>query len=1091
MRKILLSLLFLLTFLQVRSQNLDTLSLQQSLAIASEFVQKQEYEEAILIFNETINQCIIAKEWDKAIDIIADTDFGTLAFSDHSSSAIRLLIVLEKELSSHRQEVTTSSMSVFWITMVKFYTFPKPLLSLIYLDSILTHPQKDSIQKFLLMDAIFRKSVHHYLEKDYKKAIIIADEGQEYGDTEQSILARLIFIKGLCYKELRELEKAEESLVESSLIFRKLNELLALGDCYGNLGSVYSLKKDFKNELETYKKAEACLPEHNTSLPELYGGIANLYSDTRNYTKSLSFNQKAIVESKKLEKNYQRLYRLYHNIGNIYYALEDYSLAIDYYKKSIFDIEYSLGNKDLLLADDYLKLMDIYTLTNDFEKAEKYYSNTLTLLAYNEQRGNNPKETIHQRGLLYSSLGALNYKKQDSEKAIVNYLEAEKEFKKISSFTNASECLREIAKCKIAESVYEETIIYCQNAFKYLIPTFENSNLLSNPKKEQIEYPNKVLDILIIKGAALFLWSKETEDYEILNNAEQTFLLAESILNELSLGLEGVSIKSLTKNRVAVYEYLIQITLSKNDKATQNEDKLNSIWQYLESTKFQSVSANLQTFESRQYFSLPDSILEKEYHLKIDKTYYEKELFLIEEDGIRKNEVTKKLFKLNRAYDELLESYRKDYPEYYALKFRPTFVTAKEIQQEFLKTQQTLIEFFDGDSSIYAFVISKDTMGLIHIKKDFPLLSSIEGLQANILIYDSLNQTRNIRLQSDYIDSLNNYTQLLYQKIWLPIEKQFHLREKIVIIPDGKLGYIPFDMLLKKLPEDKMLFHTYDYLLNTYQISYNYSSTLWKAMKDKENKANLGELLAFAPTFNEDREVTPLQPLAHNNRRNRSRGKFNALKFNIPEVETIQNLFGGTSFIDTAATEANFLKHAKDYRIIHLSTHGIINDEVGDYSYLAFTEIKDSIENEYLYNRDLYNLKLNADMVVLSACETGIGELQRGEGIISLARGFAYAGAKSIINTLWSVNDKSTSIIMESFYRNLKKGMTKDAALREAKKSFIQDPTNETHPFYWAAFIPSGDMSAIKLNKTSWMLKLMLFGVLGLMLFSFWKIKNR
>ena len=114
---------------------------------------------------------------------------------------------------------------------------------------------------------------------------------------------------------------------------------------------------------------------------------------------------------------------------------------------------------------------------------------------------------------------------------------------------------------------------------------------------------------------------------------------------------------------------------------------------------------------------------------------------------------------------------------------------------------------------------------------------------------------------------------------------------------------------------------------------------------------------------------------------------------------------------------------------------------------------------QFLYNRDLYNLTLNAEMVVLSACETGIGELQKGEGIISLARGFSYAGAKSIITTLWSINDEKSKELMLSFYSNLKEGQTKDAALRQAKLDFIHKYSHRAHPFFWAAFIPIGDMS--------------------------------
>ena len=157
-----------------------------------------------------------------------------------------------------------------------------------------------------------------------------------------------------------------------------------------------------------------------------------------------------------------------------------------------------------------------------------------------------------------------------------------------------------------------------------------------------------------------------------------------------------------------------------------------------------------------------------------------------------------------------------------------------------------------------------------------------------------------------------------------------------------------------------------------------------------------------------------------------------------------------------------FFYDAGKYRILHLSTHGKADSRVGDFSYLAFYPQPDSLDNELLFVRDIYNLDLNADLVMLSACETAIGELKRGEGIISLARAFAYAGAKSIFTTLWRVNDQSTYELTVSFYRYLKAGLSKDAALRQAKLDYLDSHSDiEAYPFFWAALIGVGDMSKL------------------------------
>ncbi|MEZ4935714.1 MAG: CHAT domain-containing protein [Saprospiraceae bacterium] len=178
------------------------------------------------------------------------------------------------------------------------------------------------------------------------------------------------------------------------------------------------------------------------------------------------------------------------------------------------------------------------------------------------------------------------------------------------------------------------------------------------------------------------------------------------------------------------------------------------------------------------------------------------------------------------------------------------------------------------------------------------------------------------------------------------------------------------------------------------------------------------------------------------------------------EVKAASLFWNGDYYLNADATEDRFNEVAGNYRIVHLSTHGVADSRSGDYSYLAFAEQKDSLENEFLYVRDLYNIQLNADLVTLSACETAAGELQRGEGIISLARAFAYAGAKSILTTLWVADDSATRDLMKVFYQQLKNGEAKDRALQKAKQELLGNG-RFAHPFFWAGFVPVGDMQAL------------------------------
>ena len=238
----------------------------------------------------------------------------------------------------------------------------------------------------------------------------------------------------------------------------------------------------------------------------------------------------------------------------------------------------------------------------------------------------------------------------------------------------------------------------------------------------------------------------------------------------------------------------------------------------------------------------------------------------------------------------------------------------------------------------------------------------------------------------------------------------------MTVIPDGALGYLPFDALLKQQPQEARNFKDFDYLLRYHSISYCYSATLLQEMIDLRYEDTEKKLGAFAPLFPPGNGCD-----------------LSTLEFNQTEAQRIGELIEGDLYLAEAANEQTFVEAASNYEILHLATHGEANDEAGAYSYLAFTCLEDSVENELLYAKELYNLRLKAKMVVLSACQTGIGELQKGEGIISLARGFSYAGAKSVVTTLWSINDKNAEQLMTLFYRELTKGVDKDIALQQAK----------------------------------------------------------
>jgi CHAT domain-containing protein len=291
------------------------------------------------------------------------------------------------------------------------------------------------------------------------------------------------------------------------------------------------------------------------------------------------------------------------------------------------------------------------------------------------------------------------------------------------------------------------------------------------------------------------------------------------------------------------------------------------------------------------------------------------------------------------------------------------------------------------------------------------------------------------------------------------------------------LNTIPFEVFNYQLVDRASNnFAKLPYLIHRYTIHYGYSIKL--LIKNQERHQTLPpniRCLAFAPPY------TSNQPIAlADARNNQVRNGLSTLSYTPQEIEGIAQNFRGTFESSANATEALFKAQSPDYGILHLAMHGEADFDNPKFGHLIFTNVGvDALEESLLYHYEIANLDLNAQLAVLSACETGVGKYEAGEGVFSLARSFMYAGVPSIVMSLWKVNDQSTSQIMPLFYQNLSKGMEKSRALRDAKLEYLE--TAELayrHPFYWASFVALGDPQPLRLPTSLGYL----FGIISLIL---------
>ncbi len=295
--------------------------------------------------------------------------------------------------------------------------------------------------------------------------------------------------------------------------------------------------------------------------------------------------------------------------------------------------------------------------------------------------------------------------------------------------------------------------------------------------------------------------------------------------------------------------------------------------------------------------------------------------------------------------------------------------------------------------------------------------------------------------------------------------------DKIIISPDNILSYIPFETLItEEFRSPELLYREAPFALKKYRFSYIYSVTLSSETQERSRSLS-NPLVAFAPTY-EGMEINDSLFNVFPN----LRGEIRSLPFAVVEAENAVDQCGGKAFIAGNATEEAYKTEARNYKIIHLAMHTLVDDDHPAFSKMIFSAPAGSQEDGMLNTYEVYNVPVNAMMVVLSSCNTGTGKLVTGEGILSLARGFLFAGSHSVVMSMWAVEDFSSSAVIKSFYRNMRSGQTKSSALRNARLKFLRTADQErSHPYYWATLVIYGDDTPLWFNRIKLYSALLLF----------------
>ena len=410
------------------------------------------------------------------------------------------------------------------------------------------------------------------------------------------------------------------------------------------------------------------------------------------------------------------------------------------------------------------------------------------------------------------------------------------------------------------------------------------------------------------------------------------------------------------------------------------------------------------------------------------------------------------VFRVSRKQDKLKELLQSAYSNYYEIKYNLDSASLESVRDYLKDNQTTLVEFFWGDSAIFGLSIAGDDFAFTKIDVEPKLLDDINEFLAEIAAIPEGLEVDPHRVQK-YARVAHNLYQILLHPL---LSAKENTVDHLLVVSDGPLTGIPFEALLRtEVNNFDNGFHL-PYLLMSFPISYAYSANLYLKNSKTIFPDSSRDLLAFSYS---DQEAVNLKTGSLSILRGMG---YDELPGTAKELKAIATLMDGQFYWGEDATESNFKALAPSYDILHLAIHGEGSQNVTSETKLVFRNNSDSNNDGSLYPHELYNMPLKARLVILSACETGMGEYYSGEGMFSIARAFAYSGNPSLICTFWKINDNTTYKLVSTLYENLVQGESVDQSLRNAKMMYLKAALgNAAHPSNWAALVAFGNTAPL------------------------------
>lgn len=772
----------------------------------------------------------------------------------------------------------------------------------------------------------------------------------------------------------------------------------------------------------------------------LMQGYPQIYSQKGDFEKALTY---AIQGYKYALENRQKVSNRYfaesqYHIAQVLFYMKKYSKAIEVGLEAMPIVESTPRNQmpeyyafNNLLGISLMALGDYENALPYFEKANKVTSDRWGLV--DERTGLKfAARVMINIGLCYENLG-------QSEKALGYLQESLKQMKQVVSIPNSDfhGNYERLGDFYFKNLQWEESLILYDSALRNGISSY-NSAISAFPSGDAT-FSYRDLTTLTKKAASLGKHGHLSKESQLMINAMDYAKKTSDILMESReeiMASEGKlfmseNFKNLYETGLEVcYNLYLNTEDNKYFNAAIEFSRSSKAILFLEqSQEFNLVNNNLVPISLKEsFFKSKKTVetLQQTFNKLIDYSITNDSVFVV-------NETLSQAIKENQAIKDSIESVVSEFPE------GEIFLSSllkKDLIVEVPKNQ-ALIEFFYGKENIYVLGYSSDKSSFKRIKLTSDLEKSIKE------IVQVISKSPKIDKIDDQLVSFSRNAYQLYKSLLKPVLDELDRNlNHLIIVPDEFLSRLPFEVLIEKENTELDNFNQLQYLIKSFSIQYQLSSELFNKSPTeiRTQRSLLG--IGFESSLSSE-----------------ERSEFGSLPGTEKEINYLKSNVEGTYLIGDGGTREDFLEKAGNYDILHLAVHG----EADSISRYESSLIFNGYGNNVLNTNDLYLADLKARLAVLSACESGIGVVNTGEGTFSIARGFALVGVPSVVMSLWKVNDQVTSALMVDMYNGfVNNDEPINESLRRAKLEYLSNSDAYSgHPYYWAAFLQLGENTVL------------------------------